>query len=54
MSIWHALGISAQQGLLAVAAALATTFLLATRVILQRSRAEQKSALGLLDRKVDR
>jgi hypothetical protein len=54
MNIWNMLGLSPQQGLLAVTAALATTCLLAARVILQRSRVPQKSALGLLDRKVDR
>jgi hypothetical protein len=54
MSIWDTLGLSAQQGLLAVAASLATACLLAARVILRRSRAEQKSALGLHDRKGDR
>ena len=54
MNIWDTLGLSAQQGLLAVAAALATTLLLAAGVILRRSRAEPQRALGLVDRKVDR
>lgn len=54
MNIWDTLGLSAQQGLLAVAAALATTLLLAAGVILRRSRVEQKASLGLVERKVDR
>lgn len=51
MNILDTLGLSAQGGLLAAAAGLATVFLLAARLILLRSRAEPKSALGLLDRK---
>ena len=51
MNLLDTLGLSAQEGLLAAAAGLATALLLAAAVFLRRSRAEQKSSLGLDDRK---
>lgn len=51
MNLWDTLGVSAQGGLLAAAAGLVTAVLLAAGVFLRRARAEQKSGLGLDDRR---
>ena len=51
MNLWDTLGVSAQGGLLAVAAGLVTAALLAAGLFLRRSRAERKNGLGLLTRR---
>lgn len=51
MNLLDTLGLSAQGGLWAAAAGLVAAALLAAAVFMRRARAEQKSGLGLHDRK---
>lgn len=50
MDLWHALGITPQQGLVFAGVVFAAALVLAGSVFVRRTRAERRSGLGLDER----